>query len=117
MEKPSARVISETMIKAEQSKKVLGNESLDSNGGKDFSVDKTSVSKITKVSVSKPKIPPPPPPSKTRTSSTEVDSSDDSSMVSASTDIPRTGFDFLDNWWKADYFSNYFDILFIQNAH
>lgn len=99
VERPSIHnVNSETVNEVEQSKKVICNETLDTNKGKEISGDKMSVSKVQKPSVLKPRIPPPPPPFKNRTSTTEVESSDDSSIVSASTDIPRTGFDFLDNW-------------------
>lgn len=88
---------SESMRKMEQSKKVIRNQ-METNREKDNSIEKTNTSKIQKSSVLKPRIPPPPPPSKNRVLNAEMESSDDSSAVSSATDIPKTGFDFLDNW-------------------
>lgn len=58
--------------------------------------DEKPVSKSQKGSVLKPKNPPPPPP-KVIAASTEEDATSEEHET-RSNDIPKTGFDFLDNW-------------------
>lgn len=100
LERPSTHnAASETTNKLEQSKSVTYIQTVVTNRENEISGDKLNTGKVPKSSaVLKPKIPPPPPPSKNRTASAEVESDDGSMMVSNATDIPRTGFDFLDNW-------------------
>lgn len=91
-----AKIVEE--IKNNQSENIVVDENKVNQEGKCSAFLKSQVAVTYKISVLKPKTPPPPPPSKIPLSICDEKLNDESDSGTVTNYIPKTGFDFLDNW-------------------
>lgn len=85
-------------MKDNQSENIVVDGNKVNQEGKCSAILKSQVAVTYKISVLKPKTPPPPPPLKIPLSTCDEKLNDESEGEIVTNYIPKTGFDFLDNW-------------------